>query len=143
MATGNALQRVIKPVQATIDSSRTVCEAVTRMRRLGTSAILVVDSDGVPVGVLTQRDVLSMIAADLDPHLVLVEQAISEELVTVSLQTTPEEAMQVMLERSHDELLVVDRDLVCGLVSMSDVTRLLVEDRDARIRDLTFYITHG
>ncbi len=143
MPAGNTLQRVIKPVQATIESCRTVCEAANLMRSLGVSAILVVNSESRMVGVLTPRDVLAIVASDLDPHVVRLEQVLGEELVTISLQTTPEDALQLMRERNHDELLVHDQEQVCGLVSMSDLTRLLVEDRDARIRDLTFYITHG
>ena len=136
------LQRAIKPVKATIDSKRTVCEAVTQMQGVDASAILVLNSKSDAVGLLSQRDLLSIAAAGLDPHSVRVEQVLREEFVTIPRQTTPEEAIYLMLEQCLDEVLVSEQEKVYGLVSMSEVTRLLLEDRDARIRNLTFYITH-
>lgn len=127
----------------TVESTVTVCEAVVSMSQLGVDSLLVVDDQGV-VGIFTEHDVLvGVVAAERDPHGLTVADVMTDELATIAPSASLEEAMNVMTERSHRQLLVADKGEICGIVSIADVTRSLVNDRDAMIGDLRFYITHG
>jgi CBS domain-containing protein len=114
------------------------------MSELGLHALLVVDSESVILGIVTGHDVLSrVVAAELDPCDVTVADVMTDTLVTISPDASLEEALKLMTECCHEQLIVTDCGVVCGLISLGDISRLLVDDRDALISDLTYYITHG
>ncbi len=129
---------------SSVAASATVDEAVTHMADLGLDALLVVEEEFQIAGVLTLNDIMTrVIAAQLDPHLIRVDEVMSERPALVSSQTSLEEAWHRVNGCSHGRLLVVDGGRVCGMVSLADITRLMVDDRNAMIADLTYYITHG
>jgi CBS domain-containing protein len=65
------------------------------------------------------------------------------ELVGVSPRATLEEAIQLMAEKRARHLPVVVDNEIIGIVAATDITKSMVTDREARIGDLTYYITHG
>ena len=97
------------------------------------SLVVVVDraSERVPVGILTDRDiVLSVVASDPD-HLsfLSVSDAMSDDLLAAVEDTTLPDALKLMQERGVRRLPVVDQvGTLVGIVTADDVIRFLADE---------------
>ncbi len=126
-----------------ISSEATVLEAVNEMNRLHIGAIIVLDGDKL-VGIFTERDVLErVVAARLYPDSTQVRDVMSKEVETITPQTTIEETMQIMSERRHRHLPVLDGDKLHALVSIGDITRWISQANEDEAHSLRSYITGG
>jgi CBS domain-containing protein len=125
----------------TVAAEVTVTEAVARMNAHNIGSVLVGD-DRTPVGIFTERDVLvRVIACNLDPRTTRVGDVMTREVITVTTETTIEEAMSIVTERRCRHLPVTDEDgCLCGLISSGDLTKWVVNDQRQTIDDLNGYI---
>jgi CBS domain-containing protein len=107
----------------TISPAHTLRQAARMMssRRLG--AVVVIDSEHMGIGILTERDLLDSIAAGEDPDVEMVAQHRTEHLVYASPDWTLEEAAAAMIRGGFRHLVVVDGHDVAGLLSMRDIVR--------------------
>ena len=83
---------------------------------------LVVTKDGEPVGMLTDGDIARKVNTERDdPHLVLVQDIMSEPLFWVESGVSNEEALSVMDEKGVDRLPVIgnlaSRPVLLGLLT--------------------------
>jgi len=83
---------------------------------------LVVTQDGEPVGMLTDGDIARKVDTERDdPHLVLVQDIMSEPLFWVESGVSNEEALSVMDEKGVDRLPVIgnlaSRPVLLGLLT--------------------------
>jgi len=121
----------------------TVLEAVDAMCRARVGALLV-RSDDAPVGVLSERDVLTrVVLARRDPATTRVADVMTHHLVCIGPDAEPEEAMRVMTERRCRHLPVVERGRVIGLVSIGDLVRWVTQNQAFEIRMLDEYLLVG
>jgi CBS domain-containing protein len=125
----------------TVSPGATVYDAVKTMtdRHIGA---LVVEKDGVPVGMFTERDVLTKIVLSCrDPRQCKVEEVMSTDVVFVTPETPIREAMAIMTTRRHRHLPVMEGNTLAGLVSIGDCTRWVSRDQDFTIKHLIHYIS--
>jgi CBS domain-containing protein len=111
-----------------------VVDAAKRMRMLHVGTVVVIrerDGTQVPVGILTDRDiVLSIVASDAE-HLpfLAVSDAMSDDLVTAREDTSLADALKLMQGRGVRRLPVVDHTgALAGIVTADDVIRFLAEE---------------
>lgn len=123
-----------------IHGGATVKRAVDDMNACGIGSLLVTAGHQL-LGIFTERDVLTrVVGRGLDPNKTLVEEVMTRLVITVTLETTIEEAMAVITEHRCRHLPVVAGDKVVGIVSSGDLTRWLIRDQRAEIDDLVGYI---
>lgn len=88
---------------------------------------LIVKKYETPVGIVTERDLLTKIfAQDKDPEEEKVEKSMSYPLVTVSPTAKIKEAAQMMIQKKG-RLAVFDSGKLIGIVTASDLIRSLPE----------------
>ena len=104
----------------------TVREAIRRMSEAGVGSVAVCEGSRL-VGILTERDVLGLAARSADLDGVLVEEAITESVVTASPDDDILDAARLMGERHIRHLPVVQGDNLLGIVGIRDVLRALAE----------------
>lgn len=115
---------------ATVEHDATLQAAITALGADELGAVLVLRND-VPVGILSERDVITHLAQGADPAHLLVGEVMSDELVTVTTGTSIEEAARVMATADVRHLPVTrDAELV-GMVSCRDVVAVLAGAQDA------------
>jgi len=110
----------------TISPEATMNEAARIMgeRRVGS---LIVERDGDPVGIVTERDLLSnVIAVGRRPEKVKVEAVMSSPLITIGPTATIKEAAQTMI-RKKGRLAVFDEGELVGIITASDLIQSLPE----------------
>ena len=123
-----------------IGTNATVAQAVQEMNRRAIGSLLVVDQ-GKLLGMFTERDVLVRIVDKrLDPALVKVHQCMTKGPLTVAPDVSVEDAMLLITRYRCRHLPVVENGQILGLVSIGDLTRWLVRDREHEIDDLMHYI---
>ncbi len=104
------------------DSARdTLRSAAERMWRQQTGSLLVMDGSRL-AGIVTERDLLRMVALGADPATATVDEAMTTEVFTVTPDTPIQEAAREMAARWIRHLPVVEGGEVVGMLSIRDVT---------------------
>ena len=109
---------VVNPI--TIRPDATLAEAQALMAANRISGIPVTEASGKLVGILTNRDVRFA----ENPRQPVAELMTSQDLVTVGLGVTQDEARRLLHSRRIEKLLVVDDGYRCvGLVTVKDIEK--------------------
>jgi CBS domain-containing protein len=83
----------------------------------------IVDNDGVLVGIVTERDVLRMLAAEHSP--LFVEDVMSSTLRVTAPESPIATATQDMTKFRFRRLPVVSNDVLFGIITATDIMRYL------------------
>jgi CBS domain-containing protein len=96
------------------------------------SVVVVVDrlSERVPVGILTDRDiVVAVIAKELDPRTLTAGEVMSRELFSVREEDGIADALRLMRERGIRRLPVLTHSgALAGIVTIDDLLELVAEE---------------
>ena len=108
-------------------------EAAALMRRYHIGAVVVVDIvDGaqIPVGIVTDRDiVVGVVAMGLDPRELTAGDIMSDELVTVPENVELYDLMATMREKGVRRMPVIDaKGVLAGIVSLDDLLPLVAQE---------------
>jgi len=118
-----------------------VLDAVRKMNDARIGALLVLE-DERPVGIFTERDVLTRVVDQKrDPGDTPIADVMSTEVVAVKPNTTVDEAMAVITERRCRHLPVIEDGRLRGMVSIGDLTRWVTRKQRYEIQDLVNFIT--
>ncbi len=141
------VRNVIKMKLETISLSTTVQDAAKRMRDKKISSLVVLERRGgrsrkdVPIGIVTERDIVRKVCSkDIGSDSVTIQEIMSTPLITTDADTSVEQAADKMIQNKVRHLLVVDSDMLLGIITPSDFTTYLRENLDmdevnARILD--------
>ena len=94
-------------------------EVAVKMKELNVGAIPIVDKEEL-VGMITDRDIAIRGIAEKNPGSTKVEKIMSDQLVTISADTSTKEAIQKMAAHQIRRLPVVDGKKLIGMVSLGD-----------------------
>ena len=125
---------VVNPI--TMGPDQTLAEALELMKAHRISGIPIVETSGKLAGILTNRDVRFA----ENPRQKVSELMTRDNLATVPLGTTEEEARRILHQRRIEKLLVVDDDQHCvGLITVKDIEKsvaapLATKDGEGRLR---------
>jgi CBS domain-containing protein len=115
---------------ATVPALATVEDAIQTMLDKSVGAVAVVDDDGIVAGMFTERDVLAKFAlSGRDPKTTPVRELMSPMVEMATEETTPGEALAVMMERHYRHMPIVDdRGKVLGICSIRNILEARVDD---------------
>lgn len=95
----------------TIDDSASVQEAAKKMKDKDVSSLIVVDGDGKPQGLVTERDLVTKVCVNNTyTSEITTRQIMSVPLITISSTSTPAIAVDTMLRHNVRHLLVIVDD---------------------------------
>lgn len=119
----------------TISPEESIKEAQDIMDEEEISGLPVVQ-DGIVVGIISRRDIKPIINSDAQKK---VEDIMTEDVVTISESTSPEEALDVAYENKVERLPVVQDGKIMGIVTMRDILerkKFLTASKDKKGRFL-------
>jgi IMP dehydrogenase len=125
---------VVNPI--TMTPEQTLAEALELMKANRISGIPIVEKSGKLAGILTNRDVRFA----ENPRQRISELMTHENLATVRIGTSQEEARRILHQRRIEKLLVVDDDNHCvGLITVKDIEKAVAsphatKDSEGRLR---------
>ncbi len=112
----------------TASTSDSFADVAQMMRSHGISSVVVLDGKKLE-GIVTERDIVNLVAEGGDPNTTTVENGMTRgDLVTVESKTELSEAAEQMVSRNIRHLPVVDGGNVVGIVSIRDMTRWAAEE---------------
>jgi CBS domain-containing protein len=117
-----SVRELIRKPPIKVSSTSPVQEAARRMRDDDVGAVIV-EEDGKPYGIVTDRDIaVRAVAQGLNVTIAPVASICSKELATVSPDEDIESAIQLMLDKALRRVLVVDaHSAPVGIVSLGDL----------------------
>jgi acetoin utilization protein AcuB len=128
------------PVTATPDMS--VAEASALMKREKVHRLPVLDKDKKLVGIISEKDILyaspspvSTLSIHEMAYLLsqlTVKKLMTRDVVTIDKDTTVEEAARLMVDQDLSSLPVLENGKLIGIVSKSDLFKILLELFGAR-----------
>jgi CBS domain-containing protein len=89
---------------------------------------VIVKGEKSPAGIVTERDLVNVVADGLDPKEVRVSDRMTTDLATVEPRTDIAEAAKLMGERGIRHLPVVEKGELAGVISIRDLTAWAVEE---------------
>jgi CBS domain-containing protein len=111
----------------TIEESASVQEAAKKMMDKNLSSLVVIDENGRPIGLVTERDLVRKVCIqDAYTSKIINKEIMSSPLITIESRSSPSEAIDTMLQNNVRHLLVVDisnADKPVGIVTPLDFTR--------------------
>ena len=114
----------------TID--HTFADAAKVLHDNGISSVIIVDGAGAVAGIVTERDLVNIVAEDLDPAKVMLTQRMTKDLSTVEPRTDIADASHIMEKRGIRHLPVVDkRGTLSGILSVRDLWHWALEELTA------------
>jgi CBS domain-containing protein len=106
---------------ATIDKDATVSEAIRKMLQSGVWS-LIVENKALPVGVVTERDILRRcVGKGLVPERVKVEEIMTTPIITVGPDATVGDALKLLIEKDIRRLYVVENGTIIGRVTQKSL----------------------
>ncbi|HET7148608.1 MAG TPA: CBS domain-containing protein [Candidatus Nitrosopolaris sp.] len=113
----------------TIKQMASVQQAAQKMKEKNVSSLVVVDEVGKPQGIVTERDLATKICINnVLANAVTNNEIMSSPLLTISGDSSPSIAADMMLQHNIRHILVVDKNDVTnaraiGIVTPLDFTR--------------------
>ena len=113
----------------TADAEDTFADVAKVMRSNGISSVVVLNGDGTLSGIVTERDIVNLVAAGGDPQAVEVAHGMTRRhLETCDAKADIVEAADRMVSLNIRHLPIVERGKVVGIVSIRDLTRWASEE---------------
>jgi CBS domain-containing protein len=134
----------------TIEELASVQEAAKKMKDKNVSSLVVIDGNGRPEGLVTERDLARKVCInDVHTSTITNKEIMSSPLITIGSKSSPSVAADMMLQKNVRHLLVVDDksdiNKPIGIVTPLDFTKYAEyantdDDKDAIEKILEYYI---
>ncbi|WP_290818858.1 cyclic nucleotide-binding/CBS domain-containing protein [Halovivax sp.] len=115
-----SVREVLTKEYVGVSESDTVLGAVELMRKERTGSVLVVRGSD-PVGIMTEWDVLGIVADERDPAEVTVESAMSTPVLSIQPDRSLSDAADLMARDNIRNLVVQDANGIVGMLTQRDV----------------------
>ncbi len=123
-----------------INPDQTVLEALELMTDKGIGAVIVLENDKI-VGIFSERDFARFSAKKGSLSLYIpVNELMTQAVFTVHPDQSIDECMALMTQKHIRHLPVVDKGQLVGLISIGDVVREVISQKEITIHSLENYI---
>ena len=124
-----------------VEPKAKVLEALQLMADRRVGALLVIE-EGKLVGIFSERDYArKVILKGKSSKTIRVEEIMSTDVVCVAPNQSIEKCMSLMTEKRVRHLPVMDDEKLLGVISIGDVVKAVIADREDVIEKLEQYIT--
>ena len=141
MSTVKEILRDKLPGIWSITPDATVYDALTLMADKNIGAVLVMDA-GRLVGILSERDYArKVILHGKSSKDTLIREIMTGRVVCVHPEQTAEQCMALMTDKHVRHLPVLENDQVTGVISIGDVVKSIISEKEFLIEQLEHYIS--
>ncbi len=118
----------------------TVFETIKLMSELAVGALLVMENDKL-LGIISERDYTrKVILKNRSSKSTTVREIMTSKLINVSPDNNIEECMVLMSNHHIRHLPVIENDAIVGILSIMDVVKNIIADKEYTIEQLEHYI---
>jgi IMP dehydrogenase len=143
MATVKEIMGDVEKEIVSLDKDRTVADAVSMLVENEIGALVVVDSEGKPVGMFTERDVLKCWTRKGDRHFkdIRVSEVMTTNLIIVEADDDLCYVTTIMIKNRIRHLPILEKNKLVGMLSIRDVVKAQVTGLRAENHYLKDYIS--
>ncbi len=128
----SAVSEIVSPrkvVSLRIERTPSALDAAKLMVKKKVGSVVVVDVEGKPVGIVTERDILKRVTVlNKSPKEIAVQEIMSSPVITIKAYDSIETAAAVMSKKRIKRLVVLEEDgSLVGVLSITDITRKLAK----------------
>ena len=124
----------------TVTPGTSVYEALEDLENNNMGSLVVVEN-GKLIGIFTQRDYArKVILKGRSSKDTQVRDIMTERPIFVTPDATIEECMQLMSSKNFRHLPVLENDQLVGVISISDLVKFIIREKDFIIENLEHYI---
>ena len=125
----------------TIGPEASVYDAIAEMAGKQVGALVVTEEETV-VGILTERDYArKVVLENRSSRSTRVREIMTDRVIYVRPEQPIEECMALMTEKRVRHLPVLDGDCLLGMISIGDVVKDVISEKEFIIDQLTRYIS--
>ena len=117
----------------TADKTTSLQEAAQNMKKLKVGCVIVTENNK-PMGIVTERDFVTKVAANGIPLFTEISEVMSAPLITIDPEETIWEASEMMKENLIHKLPVKEDDQVIGIVTTTDIVKISSVGSDSEMR---------
>ncbi|GAB4297766.1 MAG: CBS domain-containing protein [Ignavibacteriaceae bacterium] len=126
-----------------VSPDTTVFEALKIMAEKGIGALLVMDGDKI-VGIMSERDYArKIILLGRSSKDVKVSEIMSEDVIYIDINQHTEACMALLTGKRIRHLPVFDKGKLAGLISIGDVVKAVIDEKEFEIEQLVNYIKNS
>jgi len=127
---------ILRKKLESVEERTSIQEVAKKMKDRNVSSLVVVDTNGKPVGIVTERDIITKVCInDVPTSTVISKEIMSTPLITIKGSSSTSTAAEMMIKNNVRHLLVIDDDNDrIGIITPLDLTRnqpTADEDREA------------
>jgi CBS domain-containing protein len=127
-----------------VEPSDPVFQALNLMAEKNIGAVVVIDSRGRLVGILSERDYArKVVLRGRTSKETLVESIMTPDVLFMTADRSIEQCMALMTAAAIRHLPIMEGDRVIGMVSLGDVAQAIISNQGAVIEQLERYIYGG
>ena len=124
-----------------INQDSTVFKALIMLADKSIGALLVVDKNGNPVGIMSERDYArKVILVGKSSKETMVKEIMSSKVIYITPDRSPEECLALMTNKRIRHLPVLDNGKLTGFISIGDVVKAVIDEKEFTIDQLVHYI---
>ena len=115
-----------------LDESVSIQDAASKMidAKIGS---VIVTSNGKHVGILTEKDFIS-IAAEGRPLFTAISEVMSSPIISIDSEETVWEAAELMKEKNIHKIPVKENDKIVGILTATDLVKICSLGSDSEMR---------
>jgi CBS domain-containing protein len=122
-----------------LDATASCRQAARLMHDRHIGAVVVRDGNRI-IGLVTERDLVARVLATEADHEVAIGRVMRRDLPTVEPTCTETDCANLMRDHHTRHLLVQDGRGIAGIISMRDVIRAMLDEKQFLIEQLENYI---
>jgi len=109
-----------------VEENEDIVQVANRMRAQRIGAVIVVNNNGNPVGIVTERDIVTRVVADgVDPNSLIAGKVMSSPLKMVEPDLKIMDAMKMMDKENIRRLGVIYKGELVGIITDRNILRLV------------------
>lgn len=109
-----------------VDENEDIVQVANKMREQRVGAVIVVNISGNPVGIVTERDIVTRVVADgVDPNMLVASKVMTSPLKMVEPELELMDAMKMMDRENIRRLGVIYKGELVGIVTDRSIIRLI------------------
>ncbi len=109
-----------------VDENEDIVQVANKMREQKVGAVIVVNENGNPVGIVTERDIVTRVVADgVDPNMVIASKVMTSPLKMVEPDLEIMDAMKMMDRENIRRLGVIYKGELVGIITDRNILRLV------------------
>jgi signal-transduction protein with cAMP-binding, CBS, and nucleotidyltransferase domain len=126
---------VMKENVISLESEMTVKDAAVKMKEKNVGCVIVTKQD-TPVGIITERDFVTRIAANEKTLSTTLSEVMSSPLTVISPEETVWEAAEIMKSKGIHKVPVQEGNKVVGIITTTDLVELCSLGSDSSMREI-------